>query len=64
MVNIDQAFQIHSTNNDVRSAIAQVVEIVEATADAQGGGENHEAYRQQIEQLKRYTAFADQFSSD
>ncbi len=64
VVNIDRAFQIHSTNNDVKSAIAEVVEIVEATADAQGGAEKDEAYGQQIEQLKRYAAFADQFASD
>lgn len=57
--NIDNAYQIHSHNDDIKKAIAQVKTLFETNIKQADSDKTRAFYEQQWEQLQRYPAFAE-----
>jgi serine/threonine protein kinase len=57
--NIDSAYQIHSHNDDIKKAVAQIKTLFETNIAQAEDDKTRVFYQQQWEQLQRYPAFAD-----
>lgn len=59
VVNFDQAFQIHGTNNDIKKAKKAVYDILEESINKAEDAKQKVFFEEQLEELKLYPAFAD-----
>jgi serine/threonine protein kinase len=56
--NIDRAYQIHATNEDVKSMTEQVLDIMQKNIRAAETEEARAFYEKQLDELKQYPAFS------